>query len=171
MIYDIKRLRWIKEEIKYIEDLLDKNNIKYKKINIFKKRKFKEKCFSNFVKKEQNNKENKYTCLGDLSRSSYMWHLFIYDLLPTYKPSEAIKRYDEIEKKESYIIINIDGISDVVFKITNTDKLNSELCKHFDIVVIDVNYQWIFARTHEEYVENKKYYNGPYFFEKNVDKD
>ena len=38
-----------------------------------------------------------------------------------------VKRYDELEKKESHIIINIDGTSDLVYKINNTNKLTSKL--------------------------------------------
>ena len=172
MIYKIKRLKWINSEIKEIEDLFNKNKIKYKKISFNRKREFKKNCFNNFVSIDKNTKENRYICLGNLARCSNMWHLFSYDLLPTYKPVEAIKRYDKLEKKESYIIINIDGISDIVFKIKNTKNLTSELCeKLLDVVVIDSDFKWIFARTHEEYQENGEYYFGPYFYEKTVDKD
>ena len=44
MIYKIKRLKWINSEIKEIEDLFNKNKIKYKKINFNRKREFKKNC-------------------------------------------------------------------------------------------------------------------------------
>lgn len=89
--------------------------------------------------------------------SSFLWHLFSYEILHCEAGAKAKALFD-LERKGSCVMINnADGFA---YRLENAEDITAELLDQFvDITITAQDFSWTYAKTHEETC-------GPYFYKK-----
>ncbi|OJU16532.1 MAG: hypothetical protein BGN88_03470 [Clostridiales bacterium 43-6] len=125
------------------------------------KKKIRETFFENISDKQ----------LSDIYIYQYIWHAFSYETIDCLKEDKANIEFDRQTYKHAWIFYEDDDFDTEALEIDSTEwkaKDVFDLSRQFgkkrlpkDIYVVDCDFKWIYARTHEE-----DYGLGPYFYRK-----
>ena len=145
----------LEEQKQNFKNVFDELGIEYfelseKEINLYKKN-----WVDAFSPNNIDKKEIEKLCLSNKKYTSFLWHIFSYEIL---KSEENPKECYNVENKSKCVIIsNIDTIG---FSITNAKKLCAERLDEFiDVTVSSTNFSWTYCKTHEEMC-------GPYYYKR-----
>lgn len=96
-------------------------------------------------------------CLSSYRYSSFLWHLFSYEILHCEAGAKAKALFDLEWKGSCVMINNADGFA---YRLENAENITAELLDQFvDITITAQDFSWTYAKTHEETC-------GPYFYKK-----
>ena len=145
----------LEEQKQNFKNVFDELGIEYfelseKEINLYKKN-----WVDAFSPNNIDKKEIEKLCLSNKKYTSFLWHIFSYEIL---KSEENPKECYNVENKSKCVIIsNIDTIG---FSITNAKKLCAERLDEFiDVTVSSTNFSWTYCKTHEGMC-------GPYYYKR-----
>lgn len=147
-----------KQTEKDLLEILQNNNITFKKLSIKETKLYIQQWFDYFAPIDKKDEAQKLCFLVGRYRNmkfmSFLWHLFSAGLTFSEKESRAIEEYDAIDKGASVLLLQNEQIA---FYIEDTKELTSKLVNEFnDIYITDKVFKWTYVHTHEEDC-------GPYF--------
>ena len=93
----------------------------------------------------------------------FVWHVFSFEKMDSSKylsGIEANKRYDEINKDNTYIYFHF---TNKEIKMNRKYNSSKKLSKYDEIYVYSMDFSWCYIKTHEEDF-------GPYFIEVGYEK-
>lgn len=118
---------------------------------------YKEEWVSHFAPADADKDRVRELCVTNGGYSTYLWHLFSFDLVCAMAGDDAIARYNETPRKECILVSHWDNLC---YKIDDATALTPEVLEEFaDVTLTDVDFSWTYSQTHESDF-------GPYFYEK-----
>ena len=157
-----EKIHWKKQEKKDLEEnkqefksVFEKLGIKYSELSKKEIVDFRRNWIEAYSPEDANPKEIKELCLFNKKYTSYLWHIFSFDILNS--GGNSRERYNNANKSSCIFVSNIDEIG---FTITDADELSADvLDKFIDVTISAADFSWTYCKTHEEMC-------GPYFYKK-----
>ena len=134
--------------------LLKQNNIEFTELLSQDIEIYKHEWFNKFVPQDKHKEAIDSYCFDKDDYSGFLWHAFSYEIISCLVGLVAKKAFDQLEKQEAVLLINID---DVAYRIKDISKLTSKDFEILDdIILTDKDFKWTYTKTHESAC-------GPYF--------
>lgn len=149
--------RWEKEMRKGVIEDLVKDNIRYIELNYDAICAIKLKCIKEIVPVEKQKEAMELCYPKKWYFGGYLWHIFSSELVECLKEEEAKSSFEGNELNECILFLEDYNLA---FRIYNNFELLKDIIHYSgDYYLIDSNFKWCYAVTHEEYL-------GPYFYKK-----
>lgn len=146
---------YLKEQKQEFMNTFEKIGVEYSELSTDEIAAYKRKWVEAFSPDDADKKEIKKLCLSKKKYTSFLWHIFSFEILASEENAEEF--YNNTNKSNCVLISNVD---DIGFVLVNADKLTSDALNYFiDVTVSDKALSWTYCKTHESMC-------GPYFYKK-----
>lgn len=156
---DIRKMQiaHLEETKAEIESFFEKENIKAEPLSKKGIIAHKKEWIRRFSPANAEIKKVEKLCLKSREYSTFLWHIFSFEILNCVTNEEAEKLFDKENKLACILVNNEDNIA---YRLESAQSLTAESLKQFlDVTITATDFTWTYSKTHEEYC-------GPYFYKK-----